>query len=67
MAYALLWLTPDFENDLQTKENETNNSKIWRKPVQKQLIFYWVATGIEADETTKQVPTPKGHGSPRFS
>lgn len=69
MVYAALWLTPDFENDLQTKENEANNSKICRKPTQKQLIFYWVAIGIGADETRKEAPAcqavaPRGAASP---
>lgn len=67
MAYAVPWLTPDFENDLQTKENEANNSKIWRKPTQKQLIFYRVAIKIEADENRKQVPIRQGHGFLGFS
>ena len=51
VVYAVLWLTPDLENDLQTKEKEANHSKICRKPTQKQLIFYGVAIGTEADET----------------
>lgn len=67
VVYAVLWLTPDFENDLQTKENEANNSKICRKPTQKQLIFYWVPIGIEAGKSRKQVPAGPGRGFLRVS
>ena len=67
MVYAVLWLTPDFENDLQTKENEANDSKIWKKTTEKQLIFYWVAIGIEADETRKQVPAGQDRSFLGFS
>lgn len=66
MVYAVLWLTPDFENDLQTRENEANDSKIWKKTTEK-LIFYWVAIGIEADETRKQVLAGQGRSFLGFS